>query len=408
MPPDKKHLRMSGRQWQYRRKLPRAVAERMGKTWLIINLGTDSLIEARRQRDRINSDLGDTEAAIRTSESEQLADYQSAPDRVRKMLEYIYEDQADKAWEDADKRDDEKGKQDAIDRYKRVTGQLIPIEMNLAAWQQQAPVVETSQKAREASLSRFMKTSDARSVSEVDRRVAGRYVDALVAEGLADKTVNSHVTHMSSYWRFLVKKGICDVNPWRDQGTPGKMKQQRLAWTREEVAVLLDRANTKLMLHCIFVAALMGMRAGELADLTAADCSGGLCRVAQRGGKSASAERTIPWHPQLKTLVAQRLEGKDPDEFLFHEFKGSGKSVSKLFTRFRDKVFPDLRVKGEQSPKTFHSFRHYWITERIRAGCPPHLVRACAGHKQQGITLGVYFHGITEEQAREIVEAVQL
>jgi hypothetical protein len=140
--PDTKHLRMSGRQWQYRRKLPALVAKKLGKTWLLKNLGTDSLIEARRERDRINLDLEDAEQAVRADESELLADFQSASDEVREVLSVVYSDKADVAWEKADKHDDEKGKQDAIDWYKRVTGQLVAIEMNLSAWQQQVPVIE--------------------------------------------------------------------------------------------------------------------------------------------------------------------------------------------------------------------------------------------------------------------------
>jgi integrase len=112
---------------------------------------------------------------------------------------------------------------------------------------------------------------------------------------------------------------------------------------------------------------------------------------------------------QLEKMVAQRLEGKGPDDYFFHELKGNTKSLPKMFTRFRDKVYPELREsKRDQSPKTLHSFRHFWITERIRAGCPPHLVSECAGHKSKGITLSVYHHGMTEEQAREIVEAAWL
>jgi hypothetical protein len=280
---------MSGRQWQYRRKLPALVAKKLGKTWLLKNLGTDSLIEARRERDRINLDLEDAEQEVRADESELLADFQSASDEVREVLSVVYSDKADVAWEKADKHDDEKGKQDAIDWYKRVTGQLVAIEMNLSAWQQQAPVIETTQKAREAALSRLMRTSDVRHLGDVDRRLAGRYVDALAAEGLAERSVNAQVNTLSSYWKFLVRKGICEANPWENQSLPGRVKQKRIAWTKDEVDHLLSKASTRVIRHVIFVAALMGLRSSEIVKLKAADCFGGLCRVAVGGGKTVSA-----------------------------------------------------------------------------------------------------------------------
>ncbi len=126
-------------------------------------------------------------------------------------------------------------------------------------------------------------------------------------------------------------------------------------------------------------------------------------------GKTVSAAREIPWHSQIADMIEERIKGKGPNDFLFHELKGNPKALPKMFTRFRDKVFPELRKsKRDQSPKTLHSFRHFWITERIKADCAPHLVSGCAGHKQKGITLSVYHHGITMDQKREVVEAAWL
>ncbi len=99
-------------------------------------------------------------------------------------------------------------------------------------------------------------------------------------------------------------------------------------------------------------------------------------------------------------------KGKRDDEFLFPELKGSPKDLVKWFSRHRTKLFG--KSDSRQASKTLHSFRHTFITLRLRAGCPEPIVGALAGHKPKGMTLGVYHHGFTLEQLREVVEAVRL
>jgi site-specific recombinase XerD len=67
----------------------------------------------------------------------------------------------------------------------------------------------------------------------VDRRLAGRYVTHLPSEGLARKSVDSQVMHLSSYWRFLVRKGVAQENPWREQSVSGDVDQEWVPWSKD-------------------------------------------------------------------------------------------------------------------------------------------------------------------------------
>jgi integrase len=107
-------------------------------------------------------------------------------------------------------------------------------------------------------------------------------------------------------------------------------------------------------------------------------------------------------------MVEVRLQGKGLDDYLFEELQGNPKGLPKRFTRFRNAIFPDLKNSEGQAEKSLHSLRKFWITERIRAGCPPYLVSELAGHKLPGMSLGVYYGGATPEQAQQIVEAAKL
>ena len=71
--PDMRHLRFSGRQYQCRKKLPERLAKKLGKRFLVRNLGTDLLSKAQRLRDRILVDIADAEAALEVQGGSVLA-----------------------------------------------------------------------------------------------------------------------------------------------------------------------------------------------------------------------------------------------------------------------------------------------------------------------------------------------
>jgi integrase len=66
------------------------------------------------------------------------------------------------------------------------------------------------------------------------------------------------------------------------------------------------------------------------------------------------------------------------------------------------------RRRDGQAEKNFHSFRHQWIDERLKAGCDLYLVQQLAGHKLRGAELSHYYHGLSVEQMVGVVEAVRL
>jgi hypothetical protein len=304
---DDKHFKMSGRQWQCRRRLPQRLADSIGQTWFIKNLGTDSLSKAIRLRNRFNVDLADLEAALQSSGG-MIKDGLTLGKQIGpEVCELVCINPSSIVGLAA----------------KPKVGERVgsPIDMHLRQWQRQFPVVETTQKARGAALGRFLNWSLADHIHQIDRRLAGRYVDKLVEEGLAEMSVNSRITHLSGYWRYLVRKGIVEGNPWRQQSLGGRIKQQRLAWTMDEVRLLHKRAPTDLLHHAIATLALMGLRSSELTSLKVSHIVNGVCDI--RVGKTESARRILPWHRRLSDIVSNRLQEKGPDEFLFHELRGN-------------------------------------------------------------------------------------
>ncbi|MCG7360539.1 phage integrase N-terminal SAM-like domain-containing protein [Roseomonas sp. ACRSG] len=84
-------------------------------------------------------------------------------------------------------------------------------------------------------------------VQAVTRRVAGAFVASLQEKGsLARKTINKHVSSLSSYWRWLVSRGYAEMNPWSGQGLStipehrrGQQQQKERPFTDDELKMLI-------------------------------------------------------------------------------------------------------------------------------------------------------------------------
>ena len=162
----------------------------------------------------------------------------------------------------------------------------------------------------------------------------------------------------------------------------------------------------------IRVAALTGARVESIAQLKVRECQGGTFHVLR--DKTKSGTRRFPIHSGLTALIAARCEGKAPGDWLFSECSATGTgsrsaAVVKRFRTYRIGLGIHDPVAGRRgSQVNFHSLRKFFVTAAIQAGQPEHIVQQIIGHKQQGITMGVYHGGDTQDRLRECVESVKL
>jgi len=134
-----------------------------------------------------------------------------------------------------------------------------------------------------------------------------------------------------------------------------------------------------------------------------------------KAAKQEPRPRRVPIHSVLKAVVARRIAGKGPDDFLFHECpeattrRPRSAAPSQAFTRYRRDMEVDERPDWKrQSNIDFHSFRRWFITKAERAGQPPHIIEVVVGHKREGESMGRYSQGPSMAQLRACVEAVKL
>jgi integrase len=131
--------------------------------------------------------------------------------------------------------------------------------------------------------------------------------------------------------------------------------------------------------------------------------------------KTAAGTRKVPIHSDLTAIIAARTKGRSASDWLFPDCTSTGRderssAVSKRFTTYRISRNVDDVPEGKRNSRVnFHSFRRWFITEAVRAD-PTQLdvVKQIVGHKQQGMTMGVYFEGFTMDAMRRVVESVKL
>lgn len=186
-------------------------------------------------------------------------------------------------------------------------------------------------------------------------------------------------------------------------------KQPRF-FSAGELARILSAATEEPFRTMFSVAALTGLRAGEICGLSvdSVDLERKTITVTQsawygrlQAPKSKSALRTVPIPDILcDVLRAYLREWKpNPAHLLFATRTGKPHTANKIVQRKLWPVLDSLKI-----PRAgFHAFRHAASTLLIDLGATPATVQAQLGHSDPRITLSAYSHTVDKSQ-REAVE----
>lgn len=251
----------------------------------------------------------------------------------------------------------------------------------------------------------------------VTRYVAGRYAEHLGETCPTAQTASSLLTALSSYWRWMVRRGVIEENPWTDQSPETKASSgdaEKRPFTDAEITKLLTGDTYSTLHDMMRIAALSGMRINEIGRLTVADCQDGSFNI--RKAKTKAGVRRVPIHSALTPLVARRVVGKRLDQFLIEELAArkdhtsdrAGKA-SERFTAYRRALGIEPAKPGQrQADADFHSFRRWFITKAEQAGQPESTIQAVVGQKRPSLAFGTYSGGPSDPQFTAVVESVRL
>lgn len=442
------HLEFHGRQWRAVVRVPRHLVASVGKTVFKKGLRTDSRSEAElRALPFIRECLATLREAQRKAKSAPLdpvaadaLEWHTDRQIVKGIAPVSADDEAtlaetlalidDHIAGRAAEIEHEKGWAKAREFVGIASGTRTPLSVHLEQW-----LKENGRKNRRtlgdyrrsiASLLVFAEKSGRSATIETfsARRPAWEYATHLADQGMHPRTLNKYLSGLSSYWRWMLRKGLASENPWRDQAMPksdthqtDKRKRKR-AFTDDELSRLLYTGKPdRLLNEFMLIAALSGMRINEIAWIKVRDVDRKHLTIEIPTAKTEAGIRLVPIHSKLKRIMLDRLAGKAPDDWLFPELPEQNESheserympVSKHFGRYRQDLGVHEKEDGQrQSRVDFHSFRRWFVTKVQRTNMPRDVIKAIVGHKDGSVTFDLYAGGPSLKQFRAVVEAVKL
>ncbi|WP_342070959.1 tyrosine-type recombinase/integrase [Yoonia algicola] len=451
-------LTLKGNRWWFRQGIPKPVHRVTGgPSFIMINLETSDIREAKRRRDDIEAftrtQFRDVRDGLRGAF--ELPDwFPSAQPSGRPMgLSGAARGAIIRAAMDGAEDDDEKlmivrAAEAEADRMKpaqrkafedAMSGQ-VKIEHHLQDHLKTAglaPKTEAERRGIVMMLARWC-SAVGLTLDQIDRKRAGQYVAEVLEEKHA-KTRAKHISFLRQYWIFMARRGhvrlpqgeaITSGWPWNDQliETKGKRvergarKAEERPFTDTEVSTLMNstfplkEAWEGVMKDVFLVALLSGMRQAEIVTLWVEEVveENGHLSFNLQQGKNASAARKVPAHSSLVSMVRERLKGKAGQDPLFHELAGMGNpsdTYGKRFKRWREALdVADVQEDTRRSLVNFHSARRWFTIKARHAEQPKETIADVIGHTpdKQDVTFGVYAREASEGQRRACVEAVRL
>ena len=209
---------------------------------------------------------------------------------------------------------------------------------------------------------------------------------------------------LSKIMRSAVKAGLVPVNPCRgvELGRQEEGDPTGRALSRAEVGRLLAVLPESGPYRRFVVTLLFtGMRIGEVAAVTVADCDldAGLIRVSKTASPGRRGEivvgptkngktRLVPIAAQLRPVIEDACEGKSPDDRAFPGPNGGFLSSKNLSRAIKWPVIRGAvkRFPAGEAPLHWHDLRHTALTNLALGGLVMPDLMAVAGHSTLQVT----------------------
>lgn len=436
----RRYLELKRRVWWFKIGIPRGTEHYFGRqSHYRENLQTGDIRTAMERRDEAEKAFrglvrkivaGEAVAASTLSARDRgeawRTTIQEAPEGDRQFLVGLAEDEAERL-QDRERRE-----------FASAFVGRVAVDEQLEAYLKAIKLADKTTNERRGLVKRFARWCelDALKLPDIDRNAVGRYVTAII-EPMDRSTAKKHMTALRGYWDYLTRRGhvagrIVDNravdSPWLGQTLPdtkrrverGDRESGERHFTSDELQALLyadypeemDTAFRQQIADALRISCLSGMRLAEVLTLWVEEVHDDVFDIQQ--GKTRSAARKVPIHPDLKEIVERRTKGKGPKDWLFHELsdeRDPGDTFGKRFNRYRKALkVDDVREGKRRSLVNFHSCRRWFVVQARHAGQPLDTIKDVVGHvpEKEEITFGVYTKGASAEQMRACVEAVKL
>ena len=248
----------------------------------------------------------------------------------------------------------------------------------------------------------FLKKVDAeKDLVAVDADLVRSWMVSLMENGRSAATVNRKLSSLRSFYRFLLKRRLIDLDPMLKVVGPKKQKTLPSFLRVQEMGRLLDECSPsegfegvrdRLILEMFYAT---GMRLSELIGLNDADVdfSAKLLKVTGKRNK----QRLIPfgeelWGDLLEYVKIRNEALPDRDCALFVR-KDGGRMYPELVYRLVRRNLSKVATLKKKSP---HVLRHTFATAMLNGNAELQAVKELLGHESLATT-EIYTHTTFEE-----------
>jgi integrase len=238
-------------------------------------------------------------------------------------------------------------------------------------------------------------------------------------KGLSAITINRHLAALGALWKWSRREGLLPddaVSPFADQGRKVTRARKVPITVAEMNAAFAGLPFDTPLARCMAIAAYSGLRAGEVANLTAAEVKQSPQRnwyfdltdreVNASGGKSiksAAGRRVVPLHPQLiEAGILDHVKAvKQGALFPQFEPKRDGSRGHALSDQFGNHA-AKLGLKSR-----FHSFRRAFVACLDAAGIDADRKAYLTGHARSWTSRTYNDPGIAADALIDVIAKVK-
>jgi len=239
-------------------------------------------------------------------------------------------------------------------------------------------------------------------VDLIDVYIVRGFLGALAEYGLTRKSMARKLAALRSFFKFLCRKEILQINPVQRVASPKLGRKLPNFLYIDQMDGLLHASDCTNLLGSrdqVIIELLYGsgLRVSELVGLDREnlDLESGLIRVLGKGSK----ERVIP----ITNYAIQAIKGylglrKDQNEILLLNYQGTRLSARSV-RRILDKLVAKASLEQHVNP---HMLRHSYATHMLDGGADLRSVQELLGHLKLSSTQ-IYTH-LTRERLKKVYE----
>lgn len=227
-----------------------------------------------------------------------------------------------------------------------------------------------------------------RPLEEVDGNALATLDAELVKDGLAPSTRGNIHSVFRSVLRCAVRAGMLAAMPAMPAlPKVGRKVNRPMRWDDLEAILGASSPAARLAFE---LAAFAGLRASEVRGLRWSDVDLKACTLTVRRGITLGIETTPKSHHHRVVPLAARLRAVLEPAAKAKAGPWAPVSLTALGKPWGEyglnQAFKRAQARAERSGWSFHSLRHFFVTELFRRGAPAVAIQQLAGHSELATT----------------------